>query len=183
MNQMLIDFGFADPRSLCLRSASSRGGRPLLVLRSPADADAPDAEEEGTHLLLIALGSHTLAERYLASFGFPPLPSYEEGEEGRRFALGDPSDLDGAFHPSAPSLSRHAQSPADSGVYASGGANGERGRAGGRQASPPSVSSSTRAPRRGCVLRWGWGGRWVRLARRLLRVSLFLLFLHPWARL
>jgi hypothetical protein len=60
--------------------------------QAPADTEEEGAEQEGTHLLLVAPGSHTLAERYLASFGFPPLPSYEEGEEGRRFELGDPSD-------------------------------------------------------------------------------------------
>ncbi|KAJ7158440.1 hypothetical protein C8R46DRAFT_1195021 [Mycena filopes] len=38
------------------------------------NADADSAEEgEGTHLVLIAPGAHTLAERYLASFGFPEL--------------------------------------------------------------------------------------------------------------
>ncbi|KAJ7081800.1 hypothetical protein B0H15DRAFT_932805 [Mycena belliarum] len=50
-----------------------------------ADADADTPTE--THLLLVAPGAHTLAARYLASFGFPA--ALLEGE-GMRFDLGDP---------------------------------------------------------------------------------------------
>ncbi|KAJ7168564.1 hypothetical protein C8R46DRAFT_1217962 [Mycena filopes] len=41
---------------------------------NPEVGDVEGGEEgEGTHLVLIAPGAHTLAERYLASFGFPEL--------------------------------------------------------------------------------------------------------------
>ncbi|KAJ6507799.1 hypothetical protein C8R47DRAFT_58574 [Mycena vitilis] len=59
---------------------------------SPAGGEGEGEGGEGTHILLIAPGAHTLAERYLASFGFPAVPSYssEEGGGGPRFELGDP---------------------------------------------------------------------------------------------
>ncbi|KAF7336915.1 hypothetical protein MVEN_02127800 [Mycena venus] len=48
--------------------------RPSSPPQQEAAPQQDPEQDEGTHILLIAPGSHTLAERYLASFGFPAIP-------------------------------------------------------------------------------------------------------------
>jgi hypothetical protein len=110
-----------------------------------------------------ASGSSSLSRRFLL------IPVTRMRGRG---GLRDPSDSSPSFAaPSTPTTPTSFKG----GSNASEGAcvNGERGKSKtkkGEGEGSPSASSSTRAPRRGRMLRWGWGGRRVRLARRLLRV-------------
>ncbi|KAF7336924.1 hypothetical protein MVEN_02128800 [Mycena venus] len=65
-------------------------------------------QDEGTHILLIAPGSHTLAERYLTSFGFPAIPASSDSSSlaptsstspAAGFDLGDPLYPSPSFAP------------------------------------------------------------------------------------
>ncbi|KAJ7442445.1 hypothetical protein FB451DRAFT_1414161 [Mycena latifolia] len=104
---------------------------------SPAHTEDEYAEEETeTHLLLIAPGAHTLAGRYLASFGFPPhLLEGEDGGARRGMDLGDPwppagspaSPLNGPTRDQDDSAGEHPQ-----GQREAGGSEGGPGGGGAR---------------------------------------------------
>ncbi|KAK7016366.1 hypothetical protein R3P38DRAFT_2994550 [Favolaschia claudopus] len=87
-----------------LGSGSDAGGAKVKVtsLKQQAarlsDEEFPDDHQTSectggskTHLLIVAPGSHTLAARYLASFGFPTVDSCVGGEDGSTWDLEDAS--------------------------------------------------------------------------------------------